>query len=139
MSEIDVNQCLRQTKKRFDKLIEKENNKIKLLPCPFCGGEARLQQRKRTSHAYYVICKNCGCRTPFYQYQFDSAEKLREEATAAWNTRKPVDAVLDRLEDERLRYFLTIANTGDEKNDSIYEAVGNVIDKANEIIKEELA
>lgn len=71
-------------------------SEIKLKPCPFCGGEARLQ-RKNKKHGYYVICKKCGCRTPYFQYQFDSLEKLRETAIEAWNTRKPVERILERL------------------------------------------
>ena len=35
-----------------------------------------------------------------------------------------------------MRYFLTIANTGDEKSDFSYENVGNVLDKAIEIVKQ---
>lgn len=57
---------------------------IELKSCPFCGGEARLQ---RKGDGYYVICKRCGCRTPYNQYQFISREKLREEAIEAWNRR----------------------------------------------------
>lgn len=36
----------------------------RLLPCPFCGGEA---EEKRTGRApdwkHKVVCKSCGCRT----------------------------------------------------------------------------
>lgn len=66
--------------------------------CPFCGGEARLQHRQR-KRGYYVICKECGCRTPLFQYQYDSLEKLREQAIEAWNTRKPMDDIVERLEE----------------------------------------
>ena len=34
-----------------------------------------------------------------------------------------------------MRYFLIIANTGDEKSDFAYENVGNALDKAIEIVK----
>ena len=78
-------------------------SEIKLLPCPFCGGEARLQ-RKGKKREYYVICKKCGCRTPYYKYQFSSNEKLREEAIATWNTRKPMERIIERLEEEATAY-----------------------------------
>ena len=47
-----------------------------------------------------------------------------------------VDNVVEKLEELKMRYFLTIANTGDEKSDFAYENVGNALDKAIEIVKE---
>lgn len=75
----------------------------KLLPCPFCGGEARLQ-RKGKKHGYYVICKKCGCRTPYYQFQFLSDEELRDTAIKTWNTRKPMEQIAEKLETEMKDY-----------------------------------
>ena len=46
-----------------------------------------------------------------------------------------VDKVVNELEEVKMRYFLTIANTGDEKSDFAYENVGNVLDKAIKIVK----
>ena len=43
--------------------------------------------------------------------------------------------VVEELEVMKIRYFLTIANTGDEKSDFAYENVGNALDKAIEIVK----
>ena len=45
------------------------------------------------------------------------------------------DKVVKELEELKMRYFLTIANTGDEKSDFAYENVGNALDKAMEIVK----
>ena len=47
-----------------------------------------------------------------------------------------VDKVVKELEELKMRYFLTIANTGDEKSDFAYDNVGNVLDKAIEIVKQ---
>ena len=47
-----------------------------------------------------------------------------------------VDNVVKELEELKMRYFLTIANTGDEKSDFAYENVGNALDKAIEIVKQ---
>ena len=71
-----------------------ENN---LLSCPFCDGEARFQ-RNGKKREYYVICKKCGCRTPYYRYQFSSTDTLLNEAITTWNTRKPIKDIFDRLE-----------------------------------------
>ena len=46
-----------------------------------------------------------------------------------------VGKVVEQLEELKMRYFLTIANTGDEKSDFAYENVGNALDKAIEIVK----
>ena len=82
--------------------LKQDFNKT-LLPCPFCPkGQARLQRR---GHGYYVICKSCGCRTPLFQYQFDSKEKRQEEAIKAWNQRKPMDDIVERLEELRLAEY----------------------------------
>ena len=74
-------------------------NEKKPLQCPFCEGEARLQRWRRT-YGYYVICKKCGCRTPVFQYQYDSKEKRREDAINTWNTRVPMEKIMERLEEE---------------------------------------
>ena len=46
-----------------------------------------------------------------------------------------VDKVVEQLKELKMRYFLTIANTGDEKLDIVYENVGNALDRAIEIVK----
>ena len=45
--------------------------------------------------------------------------------------------IIEELEEKRRMYFLTIANTGDEKLDCAYEYVGDALDKAIEIVKQE--
>ena len=46
-----------------------------------------------------------------------------------------VDKVVEQLKELKMRYFLTIANTGDKKLDIAYENVGNVLDRVIEIVK----
>ena len=45
------------------------------------------------------------------------------------------EKIIEKLEEMKMNYFLTIANTGDKKSDVIYESVGNTIDKSIEIVK----
>lgn len=45
--------------------------------------------------------------------------------------------IIEKLEEEKMSYFLTIANMGDEKLDCAYEQVGDALDKAIEIVKQE--
>lgn len=46
-----------------------------------------------------------------------------------------VDKVIEQLEELKMRYFLTIANTGDADKDCAYKNIANTIDKAIEIVK----
>ena len=50
---------------------------IVLLPCPFCGGKAEMEQN--WFHEDFVFCIACGAMT--------LARKTREEAAKIWNTR----------------------------------------------------
>lgn len=45
------------------------------------------------------------------------------------------DKIVEQLKVLKMRYYLTIANTGDEKLDIAYENVGNALDRAIEIVK----
>lgn len=74
--------------------------KIKLLPCPFCGGVPTLTKKQmwQGSHGYYgcygfsVKCENEDCAiTPFTRtfdtiYEKDE-NKQKKKAIAAWNSR----------------------------------------------------
>lgn len=46
-----------------------------------------------------------------------------------------MDKVAEQLKELKMRYFLTIANTGDKKLDVAYENVGNALDRAIKIVK----
>ena len=49
---------------------------------------------------------------------------------------KAFEKIIEKLKEEKMSYFLTIANTGDGKLDCAYEQVGNALDKAIEIVKQ---
>ena len=51
--------------------------------------------------------------------------------------KKVFEKIIEKLEEEKMSYFLTIANTGDEKLDCAYEQVGDALDNAIEIVKQE--
>lgn len=61
---------------------EKITQKIK--PCPFCGGEGRLQavitESRINQDDYFVKCRECGASTMKYFSK-------QKEAIAAWNRR----------------------------------------------------
>ena len=43
--------------------------------------------------------------------------------------------IVKEIEQEKLRYFLTLANTGDKVLDVAYENVGNALDRAIDIVR----
>ena len=56
----------------------------KLLPCPFCGGKAYF------SDTNWINCDTCNTHTSY----FDNAE----DAIKAWNKRKPMERIVERLD-----------------------------------------
>lgn len=60
-----------------------------LKPCPFCGGEAEIWEDK-VFRTFVPQCKECTAQHGRYT--------SRERAVDAWNTRKPMEAVVAELE-----------------------------------------
>jgi len=61
-----------------------------LKPCPFCGGEAILDETKAFSPMYTIVVKhtkNCFLRHMIATQQYT----FKESAATAWNTRTPFD------------------------------------------------
>ena len=56
----------------------------KLLPCPFCGGEAEIRKRGTPRASMIIGCTNCGCL-------LESCDVIGRTAPAsyAWNRRMP--------------------------------------------------
>ena len=61
----------------------------KLKPCPFCGGEAKLE-RGTTQLDNFVYCSDCGSGTRFFN--------TKQSAIEAWNRREPTDKIVEQLE-----------------------------------------
>ena len=53
-----------------------------------------------------------------------------EESKTVFDAEK----VIEQLKELKMRYFLTIANTGDADKDCAYKNIANVIDKAVDIV-----
>ena len=78
--------------------------------CPFCGGEAEIVDEKRYcgNEGYsvkFVKCRECDVCTKerisdgyFNEYCTD------EEIAELWNTRKPMERIVERLEQQRKQY-----------------------------------
>ena len=66
---------------------EQANKTSELKTCPSCGGEAKI------CGYYFIQCVKCGLST--------LTHTNRESAINTWNTRKPLERVIERLEKER--------------------------------------
>ena len=61
-------------------------SEIKLLPCPFCGGSARLGiARDHTGAKRYVYCAKCGAST--FKKRIWQLVTWEQDAAADWNRR----------------------------------------------------
>ena len=77
----------------------------KLLECPFCGGEAFVDTHKFwdveakdfTVKTYGVRCYECQAGTMQYF-------RTEEDAIKQWNTRKPLERIVEQLE-ERHKFY----------------------------------
>ncbi len=61
----------------------------------------------------------------------ESTKEIIDEQPTAFD----VDEVVEQLKALKMRYFLTIANTGDADKDCAYKNIANAIDKAVDIVK----
>lgn len=80
-----------------------------LLKCPFCGGEARIVTYQGSKSIFYIECKDCNALMGNPRRMISAMKgKLYFENEAelieAWNTRKPMEAVVAELEAEKERY-----------------------------------
>ena len=71
-----------------------------LKPCPFCGGEAQINERYRSGTAnrkmYWVNCKACGISQ---QNTNVSGYRYQSKAIDRWNRREPIDRIVEELEE----------------------------------------
>lgn len=83
---------------------EKMQYKFELLPCPFCGGTARLS----VAYGARVFCGDCGCGTEAKTdpaFWTDEDYNAIETVIKAWNTRpqlltKEQIEAMERMEDD---------------------------------------
>lgn len=72
--------------------MSEDKSTPRLLPCPFCGGEAEVEQTGSYRQTTIYACGECGCR-------LETGEVFK--IGQRWNTREPlnhVDALVKALE-----------------------------------------
>ena len=102
--------------------------------CPFCGGEARLysfhSQTIKTYKEYWVKCKNDCCQTK----NFRSEEKAVEQ----WNTRTPMDNIVEKLEELKKDNTNGCEKVNQELCNSYLDCGLCLIDRIINIVKQEI-
>lgn len=104
-------------------------SEIKLLPCPFCGGEAEYSEHHednggveiyyREYHYYMVSCSKCGLTM--------ASQVDKEGVVRKWNTRKPMQEIVERLEEAKV---CIVDDYTEEYEDMVF------LEEAIEIIEE---
>ena len=107
-----------------------------LKKCPFCGGEADVFKASDlgdfswNSDRFTVKCRSCFCGTGLYS---DS-----ERAIEMWNTRKPMERIVERLEKECKIAYEAWESTDRVPDKTAYINRSHAYKKAIEIVKEEM-
>lgn len=104
----------------------------KLKPCPFCGGKVKMyvDSVDAYNNSYNFWCNNCNMITT---YQYSDEEKAIE----TWNTRKPMEAIVERLEEDRAELFKLKAKCIALSDKEVYACQSYIYERAIEIVKEE--
>lgn len=102
-----------------DKTSDKTSDK-RLLPCPFCGGEAKIIS---FLHRYMIGCTKCGGAV----MQFNT----KEEVITAWNTRTPMERIVDKLKQLTDNYY----HYEDDYEEGVYFAYKRAIRLLEEEMK----
>lgn len=116
------------------------------MPCPFCGSHNISYSVKTTGRwerKYHVAmyCKDCNCYgkriliTPTETSRYDVERNIeyKQLAIDAWNTRKPMERIIERLECQKEHS----SRIYDNLKDSFYLGIQQADDNAIEIVKEE--
>lgn len=113
---------------------------VKLLPCPFCGGEASPDGMTKYSRpqdswwedgtpvqkAYFVNCLRCFATTQGLM----GGQQTQEKAIAAWNRRTPSAKLAEVERGIELATDMLRALPGGKMDDSTYEAIEEALDIA---------
>lgn len=98
----------------------------RLKPCPFCGGEARITDvfgRKG------IVCKDC------YAEMRGCLDMTSDEIARCWNTRKPMDRIVEHLRKRKLYYESAYKIYEGGTFAHIYKIQAKTYNKAIEIVK----
>ena len=105
----------------------------KLLKCPFCGGEAEFVKMgiAKDIPLGFVRCTECGIRLRQENYTEDFA---RDE----WNNRKPMDNIVEKLEELKKDNTYGCEKVNQELCNSYLDCGLCLIDRIINIVKQDI-
>ena len=103
-------------------------SEIKLLKCPFCGGEAKID--KTITNTVSVECTVCHASSRII---LCTEGDIEQKAIKVWNTRKPMENIVERLGNKHNESTINYHNLKDASCLGERHAYRNAI----EIVKEE--
>lgn len=118
-------------------------SEIKLLPCPFCGGEARMlyiheelgeccvdsaEELEDETISAFIHCY--GCSTEVFPREAEKPKDVIE----AWNTRNPIDDMVEQLEKRRLEYEIAEENACNDTKKIYYSGIKRGYEYSKDIV-----
>lgn len=126
-------------------------SELKLLNCPFCGGEDigySVKTTGRWERKYHVAmyCKDCNCYgkrvlvtpTENTRYDVEHNEEYKKLAIKSWNTRTPMANIVEKLEEEKKKNFEAYNKATDATDMLCYGNVVNAYGNSINIVKQEI-
>ena len=112
--------------------------------CPFCGGEAEVGLTNQHDKLFVVGCNTPMCYGNINHFTMGFASK--ESALNTWNTRAPMDNIVEKLEYEKERHEKDRAYWSDKswKDSCVYNEYDmadrkiDCYDDAINIVKQEI-
>lgn len=106
-----------------------------LKKCPFCGGKPVLLKHNDEDY-YKVFCECCGAR------QWTFANRTDRDAIRNWNTRTPMDNIVEKLEESQERYdgvaFMEMNTNGHTLDFEYAHGKKDGVQEAINIVKQEI-
>ena len=101
--------------------------------CPFCGGEAKID--KTIANTVSVECTVCHASSRMI---LCTEGDIEQKAIEAWNTRIPMQNIVERLEEEQEKLDTDMfARECDNWHGQLCNGISEGVEKAIEIVKEE--
>ena len=74
-----------------------------LLRCPFCNSEVKMMDIGEGEHDHYYMIQ---CQNPNCDGATCYGENSKEEVAKRWNTRKPMERIVEQLEGEHAKEMI---------------------------------
>lgn len=100
--------------------------------CPFCGGEAKID--KTIANTVSVECTVCHASSRMI---LCTEGDIEQKAIEAWNTRIPMQDIVERLEEQQKLYEKAREATGWIPDKANYSGFSKAFEEAIAIVKEE--